>query len=386
MTTEQLLIALLRAVLRDEPFTQPMDFTEFKAVFKLAAKHDLRHLVYHVAEQNGVLPLPTDDAERAFMEQAAAALLTAQYRYVKLEAELEHIGEVLEREGIPYIPLKGAVMRVLYPEPWMRTSCDIDVLIHEEDLDRAANALVAEGFTTDGVRNYHDMSLYCDGVHLELHHNVLERVPAMDAVLTTIWDHTVSKGCYHLEKPAFFLFHHIAHMAHHFLGGGCGIRTVMDLWLLLQSGGCSSKEVLAFCESGGLMTFAEQMCALAAVWFGDVEHTDVTRRAEQFVLCGGAYGSREQGSAAAAVRHGAAGAAWRKIFMPFDDLKQLYPALDGKPFLTPYYQLCRIATRLKQGRGAGAIERLRAVSEQSDEAVRETRELLSDLGLYEVSE
>ena len=386
MTTEQLLIALLRAVLSGEPFTQPLDVADFKAVYKLAAKHDLRHLVYYAAEQGSALPIPADEAEQAFMEQAAAAVLTAQYRYVKLEAELEHIGEVFEREGIPYIPLKGAVMRVLYPEPWMRTSCDIDVLIHEEDLDRAANALVAEGFTTDGVRNYHDMSLYCDGVHLELHHNVLERIPAMDAVLATVWEHTNSKGCYHLETPAFFLFHHLAHMAYHFLGGGCGIRTVMDLWLLLQSGGCSAKEVLALCEKGGILTFAEQMCALAAVWFGDGEHTEITRKAERFILYGGAYGSREQGSAATAARYSTATAVWRKIWMPYIDLKQVYPQVEGKPYLVPYYQAHRVVTRLKQGRGAKAVERLRAVSEQSDETVAETRELLSDLGLYEVSE
>ena len=71
--------------------------------------------------------------------------------------------------------------------------------------------------------------------------------------------------------------------------------------------------------------------------------------------------------------------------MPYTDLKQLYPALDGKPYLTPYYQLCRIATRLKQGRGTKAIERLRAVSEQSEETVDEMRQLLSDMGLYEVT-
>ncbi len=386
MTTEQLLIALLRAVLSGEPFTKPLDFADFKAVYKLAAKHDLGHLAYHAAEQGGVLPTPVDDAERAFLEKAAASVMSAQYRYVKLEAELAHIGEVFEREGIPYIPLKGAVLRVLYPESWMRTSCDIDVLVREEDLDRAADALVAEGFTTDGVRNYHDMSLFCDGVHLELHHNILERVPQMDAVLDTVWEHTVSKGCYHVEKPAFFLFHHIAHMAYHFLGGGCGVRTVMDLWLLLGNSRCSSAEVLALCEQGGLSVFAEQLCALAAVWFGDGEHTDITRKAEQFILHGGAYGSQEQGSASTVARHGKTNAMWRKLFIPYTDLKRVYPALDGKPYLTPYYQLCRIVTRLKQGRGARAVERLRAVSEQSDEAVNEMRKLLSDLGLYEVSQ
>lgn len=383
MTTERLFMALLRSVLVGTPFAEPITFAEFKAVYKLAAKHDLAHLVYHAAQAGGVLPQPADNAERAFLNKTEQLVELAQYRYVKLEAELAHVSAVLERAGISYLPLKGAVLRVLYPQPWMRTSCDIDVLVHEEDLERAAEALVADGFTTDGVRNYHDMTLLCDGVCLELHHNLLERVPAMDAVLATVWEHTVSKGCYHLQTPAFFLFHHLAHMAHHFLGGGCGARTVMDLWLLLRHSRCSSAEVLALCEQGGLSVFAEQMCALANVWFGDGEHDDTTRRVEQFILCGGAYGSRDQRGASAAVRHGKYTMVWHKAFMPYTDLKQLYPALDGKPYLTPYYQLCRIVSRLKMGNGKKALERIKAAGEQDDETIREMQELLSAVGLHE---
>lgn len=381
MTTEQLLIALLRAVLNGESFDEPLIFADFKAAYKLASKHDLKHLVYTAAEAGGVLPTPCDEAEQAFLQKAAASVEMAQYRYLKLEAELEHIATVFEREGISYIPLKGAVLRVLYPEPWMRTSCDIDVLVHEEDLDRAVEVLVAEGFTTDGERHYHDVSLYCDGVHLELHHSVLEHIPEMDVVLATVWEHTASKGAYHLEKPEFFFFHHIAHMAYHFLRGGCGIRTVMDLWLLLKNGNCSAKEVRNLCEQSGLWTFAEQMCALSLVWFGDGEHTEITRQTEQFILRGGAYGSHEQGCASTAARYSTAEVVWRKVWIPYEDLKQAYPQVSDKPYLAPYYQAHRLFTRLKQGRGAKAVERLRTVSQQSDETVAATRELLSNLGL-----
>ncbi len=381
MTTEQLMIALLRSVLNGTPFTKPITFAEFKEACKLAAKHDLAHLVYFAAK-DGALPEPIDENERAFLQKMDGKLELAQYRYVKLDAELAHVSAVFEREKIAYIPLKGAVLRALYPQPWMRTSCDIDVLVHEEDLDRAVEALVADGFETDGVRNYHDMSLFCDGVHLELHHNVLERRPQMDVLLAQIWEYTVSKGCYHLEKPAFFLFHHLAHMAYHFLGGGCGVRTVMDLWLLLKHSRFSSGEVLALCEQGGLSVFAEQMCALADVWFGDGEHDDTTRRVEQFILCGGAYGSHDQRGASAAVRHGKYTMVWHKAFMPYTDLKQLYPALDGKPYLTPYYQLCRIVSRLKMGSGKKAMEHIKAASTQDDETIREMQELLAAVGLH----
>lgn len=31
------------------------------------------------------------------------------------------------------------------------------------------------------------------------------------------------------ERPEFFAYHHLAHMKYHFVHGGCGIRTFLDL-------------------------------------------------------------------------------------------------------------------------------------------------------------
>jgi hypothetical protein len=51
-----------------------------------------------------------------------------------MKHEFERICLVLEKAKIPHIPLKGSVLRKLYKEPWLRTSCDIDILVQEETL------------------------------------------------------------------------------------------------------------------------------------------------------------------------------------------------------------------------------------------------------------
>ena len=103
-------------------------------------KTRIEEAVAWAAEKHGLLPTTETDEQQSYLTKAAKSVVTAQYRFVKQEAELEHIRAVLEREGIAYVPLKGAVMRALYAEPWMRTSCDIDVLVHETDLERAVEA------------------------------------------------------------------------------------------------------------------------------------------------------------------------------------------------------------------------------------------------------
>ncbi len=385
MTTEQLFLALLRAGLEGKPFGEQLTVEQFKAVYTLARKHDLMYILCDAVGKSGALPTPSTEEEQAYLARVADLLEMTQYRYAKLEAELEHIGAVFEREHIPYMPLKGAVMRVMYPEPWMRVSCDIDVLVRAEDFERAAAVLVAEGFDTNGVRGYHDQLFTCDGVHVELHHNILERQPAMDAVLETVWEHTVSKGYKTLQTPDFFAFHMLAHTAYHFMRGGCGVRPIMDLWLLRQSGCADETAVREFCDRAALLPFYKTACCLGDVWFGGAEHDDLTRRMETFILNGGLFGSAEQRGAAAAAQHGRFGFLRHTVFMPYRDLKQLYPALDGKPLLTPYYQVRRIFQKVANKRIKGAFIRATTVAGQSDREVETVNALLSDLGLYEVT-
>ena len=45
----------------------------------------------------------------------------------------------LEKAQIPFVPLKGSVIRKYYPEAWMRTSSDIDVLVHKEDVEKTTD-------------------------------------------------------------------------------------------------------------------------------------------------------------------------------------------------------------------------------------------------------
>ena len=106
------------------------------------------------------------------------------FRCKRLEHTLAEIRRALTEAQIEFVPLKGAVMRTLYPSPMLRMSADVDVLVRECDLDRACRALEGVGFGIDGKRGFHDISLYSpDGMHLELHDNIKE----MTRGLTPPW-------------------------------------------------------------------------------------------------------------------------------------------------------------------------------------------------------
>ena len=111
-------------------------------LYRLSKAHDVAHLVGDSLSKCGVfanLPDTLEENERATIEKIKAKfdeqIFTAVYRYENINYELERLKETLEEAEIPFILLKGSVIRKYYPEPWMRTSCDIDILVKKEDLD-----------------------------------------------------------------------------------------------------------------------------------------------------------------------------------------------------------------------------------------------------------
>lgn len=105
---------------------------ELEKLYELSKSHDLAHIVGNSLIKNGLVSDP--ELKAGFKKQ----IMTAVYRYEKLQYELTRLKDVLNEAKIPFIPLKGSVIRKFYPEPWLRTSCDIDVLVKEKDIERAS--------------------------------------------------------------------------------------------------------------------------------------------------------------------------------------------------------------------------------------------------------
>ena len=117
--------------------------------------------------------------------------MLAVYRLEKLNYELTKLCAALEQAEIPFIPLKGSVLRQYYPEPWMRTSCDIDVFVHEENLKRTISYLTEHlGYSYES-QSSHDVSLFSKNRnHIELHYDIWgdNVIDSVEPVLKKMWD------------------------------------------------------------------------------------------------------------------------------------------------------------------------------------------------------
>ena len=126
-----------------------------EALYKLSKSHDMAHIVGSALSASG--QLPKNDIGKKFEKQTFMSV----FRYERLNYEYGQICSVLENNKIAFVPLKGSIVRDYYPKPWMRTSCDIDILVYEDEIEKAVSALCKSlSYTADEERHYHDVSLF----------------------------------------------------------------------------------------------------------------------------------------------------------------------------------------------------------------------------------
>ncbi len=351
-----------------------------KDLYQLAEAHDLGHLVAFSLKQNGLLP-----KEDAFMEKS---ILKAVYRHETSSYALKEMSAALEEAKIPFVPLKGSVLREYYPEPWMRTSCDLDVLVHREDLERAIDHLVRTLGYTEKEHNPHDVSLFTPrGVHIELHFDLVEEGRANNAieVLRSVWENVSlceNSGYRYEMSDAFFYFYHIAHMAKHFETGGCGIRPFLDLWILdhLENIDFSARDALL--SEGGLLRFAEAARKLSRVWFGGEEADELSRQLQAFLLSGGSYGTSENRVALQQTKKGGRfGYLLSRVFISYDKLKRYYPILEKHRWLMPVMQIRRWFMLLQPQVASMAKNELKTNSSLKKSKADEMGDFLEEIGL-----
>lgn len=382
--TIKLLFALVRSALTGDKIPQDVhaQYTseQLPDLIKTAQKQDIAHLVVFGLKQNGLLT----DAEKRLEQYIHKAV----FRHEGLVFEYGQICDTLEQAQIPFLPLKGSILRDYYPQAWMRTSCDIDILVRREHLEDAVAYLTQNLQYEEKERATHDVSLFSpSGVHLELHFDLVEedRANNATAVLNTVWDDvSLCDGRqYHYQmSDAFFYFYHIAHMAKHFELGGCGIKPFIDLWILERRPTADNEKREQLLENSGLTQFARACRKLSKAWLEGEEMDELSLQMQSFILHGGVYGSADNRVVLQQKKHGGKiGYIFSRMFVPYERLKRYYPVLEKHRWLTPIMQVRRWFMLLNPRIRKMAKKELKANSNLGKAQAEEMHVFLDSIGL-----
>ena len=345
--------------------------------------------IYDLASRQSMLPIALEGLKK----MGYTRILVKDIQKLNAKEVLRHynrvetfgkISSIFGNLGIKFVPLKGLFVSSLYPEPWMRTSCDIDILVHEDDLEKAIKALESQSDFELKTREFHDVLLTNKWVSLELHFSALSNIECLDKVLANVWDYVVPSGdgCRCDFTPEFQLFFIVSHAAKHLMTwGGMGVRPLLDIWLLREKTKYDESVLKKLCSESGILGFYDTCCSLLDVWFKGAEHSDVTREFEELLLSGGVFGS----SRSLALRNDRKNKGFKyilsRMFMSRRELMERFPESQKHPNLVPFYQFKRWALLLKSKNRQKAQSEMRQARDLGQEEKDRYNKLLGSMGL-----
>lgn len=378
---QELLIEILYAAVNEAEkspaVAQKITPDNLISICRLAKKHDLAHIVSAFVYRNQI------EIDQELLVKLQREELMSVYRYEQMHYAFEQICDAFNEKGIAYIPLKGSVLRAYYPYESMRTSCDIDILIHEEDLDCAISCLENKGYRC-GNKHYHDVSLFSPNkIHLELHFNIQENIDFLDVVLKDAWQYAVlTQGCRHDFSKEFFVFHMYAHMAYHFLSGGCGIRSLMDIWIMEHKMDAPYSCAADLLHKAGIYTFAAEISHISNQCFSLNNRDAFSDLVLKYIYSGGVYGSTENTIAVYKSKKNSSFVyLMERLFLPYNSMIIAYPILKKAPYLLPFYWVVRWGKTIFGGKSKQFVSEMSCANQISDQRIKEVIEIRSRLDL-----
>ena len=379
--TENQFIRILRAMVCGDPLPEDFRAEAPEALFALARRHQLEHLT-----AEALLPAAKAEGREDFAQKLDRARLGAVYRDAHRNAMLEELKEQMTRLDVPYVLLKGVPLRRLYPANWMRSSSDVDVLLHREDLPRVEEAFVPLGYQVGKGCTHHE-ELYNGGRAIELHWILVEdeRYPRACAPLERVWDYLIpgaEGGPTALElRDDMAYYYHLLHMLKHFESSGCGVRSVLDLWLLEHRVSFDADAREKLIGEGGLTRFRDTVRQIAEAWFGEGNLAGVEDVAD-FILQGGCYGTQERAVTLGREKQGK-GYLLKRIFRPLSSMRHSYPILEKWPVLLPACWVIRWFKLLNPKTRRTAMNEIRYVQNYDEAEGEKLRKILLKAGAEE---
>ncbi len=208
------------------PNTARVQAMDLERLYRLAKFHTVRGAVCIALKRAGV-------EDKAFYQ----AYKKAVRKNIYLDMERTAILSNFEDKGIWYMPLKGSVLKDLYPENGMREMADNDVPFDAEKQEQSKAIMLSHSYTAKhyGVGN-HDVYMKPPVLNFELHTALFGSAHA-----EPLYNYYADTKCllrkdegnnygYHFSDEDFYVYM-TAHEWKHYSGGGAGIRSLLDCYV-----------------------------------------------------------------------------------------------------------------------------------------------------------
>lgn len=340
---------LLSSVLND---TEPMPLPEgmsLEGLYEYQKGQDVSNMAYIALKKLGY----TDEQLGEFKEDYKLNVL----REARFELGGQQIFDAFEKAEIPFLTLKGAILKYYYPNPALRTFTDIDIYVGKE-IDRAEQELFKLGYEKTGFDEHNDVGYTKKpSLHIELHKDLFPDDYDFEGYFDEPYQHTELKDgykYYHVYKTDDFFIHVLCHLYKHFTFGGCGLRQYLDIYVMTQKMKLNMDYIRSELKSFGMDGFLDTTLKLNRFFYDGEKPDDELIEIAEFVFNNSTFGNADNRLVLDYDKgHGEKRTLWGNIkyFMErwglnYSQMKLKYKVLKYLPFLLPFCWIYRLITAL----------------------------------------
>lgn len=363
-STSDYLIELLRAAIRDEAPKEKPEDVDWDELLKLAVYHKVEEMAfYSVAKLH---EKPEGESAQRWLRQHEKNQIVDMVQ----QGEAEAIIKEASAAGIDILPLKGAIMKSMYPRPEFRQMGDLDYLVDKARINEMMPVMEKLGYTADdvGLDASHDVYGKPPYMEVEIHRRLLPPTEENHWHTDNIWERLLpdkdNEHLLHMTWEDYYLYH-LLHFEKHYSMGGSGIRSIIDQYYLIKYYGdvIDWDYINQILPKMNYVEF-EKMCrGLADAWFGDGKMTDELEGPAEFIINSGAFGTFEQYQKWSYERYkreqgikSKRGFFFRRMFMERERMEFIYPCLKKCPWLLPFCWIHRLFKAVLFNRGRVKME------------------------------
>ena len=197
---------------------KPFEGINWENLYKLADFHNVTSLIYPAIS---ALNVP-DEANNKFNYDNHRFIA----REARQELEAQRVFNALNNHHIPFIKLKGIVIKNLYPMPHMRTASDVDICMSREDRQKARGIMESLGYSLESSINYHDEYAKDDFFIYEIHSDIISPKSDIFSLFSNPFEKSNPDKDNNLQftlTPEYFYLNIVTHLYKHFIseGNGC---------------------------------------------------------------------------------------------------------------------------------------------------------------------
>ncbi len=326
---------------------------DLQKVYHASSRHMMTALVWEAIKNSPI-------ADNELMEKFSKKSVKAARKNLLLDTERARLCAYLDTLGVWRIPLKGVVLKELYPKQEMRQMSDNDILFDRAFEEEVHKWFLGEGYEVVVYRRtnhntYKKEPIYNFEMHTALmgasaderwqryYENVKERLVKDDS----------GEYGYHFTDDDFYIYI-TTHAYKHYSNRGTGLRSLLDTFVYLNVKGdtLNFDYIQAECEKLGIAEFESAQRSLTKRVFSQPDSfspddlSEAVAEMLSYFAFSGTYGTQANHVENALKGIGGKNAKMKymisRLFPPMEFYKNHYPKIYKSKILIPFFCVYRI--------------------------------------------